>query len=89
MNIAVGFFKHIAYYWKRWRIDREFKSKFNSVARGTFIQSIFDHKGALSSASSQYGRLAGIRFKKHVALNAEYQMYFNSPLTIKGASEIV
>lgn len=84
-----NYLKKLEYYWKRRAIDRAFKDQFNRMTLGTFFHSFSNMKGALESAQCQYSSLAMIRYHDHEKLNARFQQYFDKPLTIKGASEIV
>lgn len=72
--------KQAVYYWRRWRINRQFKKREEQITYGTFIQSFFDMDGAMTSATRQYSNIVELRYYDIKRLNKEYQKYFTKPL---------
>lgn len=74
--------KQTEYYYKRFRVRREFKNAESMVMWHTFGLSFFDMAGSQKLALRQYGCLVEQYIIENKWLIAEYQPYFRETLSI-------
>lgn len=79
LNVIIRF-KRLAYYRKRYSINRTFKKRENDIVYSTFIRSWVDMIGARDEASERYHLIIGLRRGDLMNLIQEYQPYFRKRL---------